>query len=98
MKKGFVGTPPLPAHQFTATDAPELHAIKALVAGKASEHQQRLFLAWFNRVSGVNENPYRPGGEDGRRETDFALGKKFVADQFYSLARTEIPTTRDGTS
>ena len=61
----------------------EIASIKALMAGKASEHQQGVFIEWLKRASGVGELEFRP---DSERASAFASGKRFVAMQFFSLA------------
>ena len=86
MKKGFALVQPLPAHEAPGFDLPTIHAIKALTAGQATADQQVRFLEWFNRATGVDQNPYRPG-DTARRETDLACGKKLVGDWFYAIAK-----------
>ena len=44
---------------------------------------------WLVRATGFKEPAFRPG-DDARRETDFALGKKFVAEQFFSIAKALV--------
>lgn len=53
-------------------------AVQALERGDATEHQQKLVLQWLvNTVCCTYDLSYRPA-EDGRRDTDFAEGKRFV--------------------
>lgn len=57
------------------------YAIRALAEGKANEGQQRLVWDWLSYVTMTGywtDNSFRPGGEDGRRSTDFAEGRRFV--------------------
>ncbi len=85
-KKGFVAQPLPPAHEMPPFELDDTHALQALLAGKANSDQQRRFLLWFKKATGVNTNPYRPGGEDARRETDLACGRKLVGDWFLAVA------------
>jgi hypothetical protein len=70
-------------------------AVKAMEAGQASGAQQQLFLHWLvHNVSGAYDLSYRPGGEDGRRDSDFAEGKRFVGMQVVKQLR--LPTKENG--
>lgn len=93
-KQGFVAKPPNPAHQMPPFELADIQTINALLAGKANEDQQRRFVEWFNRATGVDQNPYRPGGEEARRETDLACGRKMVGDWFYAIAKARIQDPR----
>ncbi len=73
-----------------AVEPAELTAIRALAAGVATQQQQQAFIRWLVRASGVEEMTFRPGGDDGRRASDFAEGKRFVALQFFTLAKTYV--------
>lgn len=69
---------------------PEQHhcaALRALRDGVASEHQQKLALEYIYAACGVSKTAYRP---DSARDTDFALGKQFVAGQIISAMNTII--------
>jgi hypothetical protein len=46
------------------------------------------------RCTGYTDEPYRPGGEDGRRETDFALGKANVGRQIAKLLNLDMSRVR----
>jgi hypothetical protein len=65
-----------------------MHAIKALHRGEATQDQQLRFVAWLVKATGVSENPYRA---ESARDTDFACGKKFVADQYFSIVKMPVP-------
>lgn len=93
-KKVFTAAPAAPAHQMPAFELVDIQAINALLTGKANEDQQRRFVEWFNRATGVDQNPYRSGGEEARRETDLACGKKMVGDWFYAIAKTRLQDPR----
>ena len=61
------------------------YAIRAFAEGKANDGQQKLVWDWLNYITGAGERwqdlSFRPGGDDGRRLTDFAEGKRFVGIQ-----------------
>ena len=61
-------------------------AIQALYRGDADSEQQRRALRWITEAAcGLYEFAYHPGSEDGRRETDFALGRQYVGHQIRKL-------------
>jgi hypothetical protein len=67
-------------------DPSDSHAIRALMTGTASAGQQRQALDWIIHVlCRTYDEPYRPG-EDGRRETDYALGMAYVGRQLVKHA------------
>ena len=61
----------------------EAFAVRALVSGKADEEQQRVFMAFFNRLSGVGDLEFRPESD---RASAFASGKRFVGMQLHRIA------------
>jgi len=69
-------------------DAAEHHAVLALSQGAATPEQQNLAWNWILFAAGYGDKSFRPGGLAGQRETDFAEGKKWVAEQMNKLART----------
>lgn len=60
-------------------------ALKALSAGEATPDQQRRALEWIIDYAGTYAMSYRPGGEDGRRDTDFAEGQRSVGLQIVKM-------------
>lgn len=68
-------------------------AMQRLSTGAANAEEQKTALRWILRCSGVTDEPYRPG-EDGRRETDYALGKANVGRQIAKLARINLSLLR----
>lgn len=70
-------------------DKADISAIKAVYAGTADEHQQRRLVDWLMRATGINEMEFRPG-PDGERATAFAGGKRFVGQQFFTLAKAVL--------
>ena len=67
-------------------DPSDSHAIRALMTGTASAEQQRQALDWIIMVlCRTYDEPFRPG-DDGRRETDYALGMAYVGRQLVKHA------------
>lgn len=66
-------------------------AIQALAKGTANLEQQRRALAWIiERAAGAYEMSYRPGGEDGARDTTFAEGRRFVGNQLVKMIKLKV--------
>ena len=60
----------------------EIAAVRAVAEGGADEHQQRMAFAFIcARLCGADKISFWPGGDDGRRATDFAEGRRWVAIQ-----------------
>ena len=58
------------------------YALTNLAAGNASEAQQKAALAFIiERCARTYDQPFRPGGADGARATDFSAGMMFVGQQ-----------------
>lgn len=61
-------------------------ALQALQHGTASPDQQKRALRWIIEMgAGTYDMSFRPGGDDGRRDTDFAEGRRFVGLQVVKL-------------
>ena len=73
-------------------DPADIGAIKALIAGVATEQQQMRLVRWIERATSVGEMSFRPGA-DGARESAFAEGKRFVGLQFFTLAKAVMPAS-----
>lgn len=85
------GGPP-PACDPAEYDDLDIRAIQALAAGKASESQQKQAIEWIvHKAANTHDLCYRPG-EDGRRETDFALGRAFVGQQILKMLQLRPKT------
>jgi hypothetical protein len=66
-------------------------AIKALHVGEASPHQQQMALQWIVReAAGKAHFPYHASD----RDTAFALGRYFVADQIIGLFNADLSSLR----
>lgn len=69
-------------------DLPDIVALQALQQGTADAEQQKRALKWIVEVaSGRDEQSFYPGGEDGRRNTDFAEGRRFVGNSIVKMLR-----------
>lgn len=72
-------------------DAADAAAIQALIRGDATPEQQQRGMKWIiETASGVYDQSFRPGGEEGRRNTDFAEGKRFVGNSIIKLNRLNL--------
>ena len=66
-------------------------SIKALHAGTANEHQQHLALDWIIREAcGKAHFAYHQSD----RDTAFALGRQFVAEQIIGLFNADLSSLR----
>ena len=68
-------------------------AVRAFFQGEATQSQQMTVRDYLMYVTGASEEwadlSYRPG-EDGRRATDFAEGKRFSGLMLRKLLRPEL--------
>lgn len=72
---------PLPWHPVRYDEAVTA-AIRALNAGTANADQQQRALRWIIEVAAMTyDQPFRPGGPEGCRDTAFACGRQFVGQQ-----------------
>lgn len=70
-------------------------ALKALQTGTASPDQQQQALNWIiHEAARTYDQPFRPGGDDGARATDFACGRMFVGQQIVKQLNRVMPTRR----
>jgi len=76
----------------------DVFALQALEAGVANEGQQKRAMTFVReKLCEENRLEFWPGGEDGRRASDFAGGKRFVALQIRRLLRLKpVVTTARG--
>jgi hypothetical protein len=78
-----------------ATFTPEIiGALQAMNRGDAAAHQQHMVLKWLIDMGHNNGALYFPG-EAGRRDTDFALGRKWVADQIQTALRLRVKSNSE---
>ena len=70
-------------------------AIQALQRGDADESQQKRALDWIvNKACGTYDQSYYPGADDGRRDTDFAEGRRFVGNTLVKMTRLSLGEMR----
>lgn len=66
-------------------------AFRALMNGECPPHLQKEALVWLIwQLCGTYDQPYRPGGPEGARDTDFACGKQWVGQQIVKLVNTQV--------
>lgn len=63
-------------------------AIKAVYAGTAGPDQQKMAMEWIMEKACILKDMHFFPGDDGRRNTDFALGRAFVGKQIARLLTT----------
>lgn len=80
----------------TAWEAADALSMQRLAAGTANQIEQKRAIRWILICCGVLDEAYRPGGEDGRRETDYALGKASVGRQIMKLAKVNLSLIKGG--
>lgn len=79
---------PIESYRFELADA---SAVQAMVRGEATPDQQLRFLNLvISKLAGTYDLSFRPGGEDGRRDTDFAEGKRYVGLQLVTMTKVDV--------
>lgn len=82
-----------------AWEPADVAAVQALARGDASADQQKRALDYIiNGLAATYDLSYRPGGEDGRRDTDFAEGKRFVGTQIVKALKLNLAAIRQAKS
>jgi hypothetical protein len=80
-KKSIAWYPP-------AYEEADATALKALQFGEANPDQQKRALKWIiENAANTYDLSFRPGGEEGRRNTDFAEGRRFVGLEIVKLLK-----------
>lgn len=76
-------------------DLADVSAIQALLAGTAQPEQQQRALRWIIETAcGTYDQSFWPGGDEGRRNTDFAEGRRFVGNSIVKLTRLNLMQLR----
>ena len=73
--------------QLPKIDPADIFAVQALERGQANASQQQRIFDLVRRLTACERMTFYPGGEDGRRASDFAEGKRWVGDQWRRLLR-----------
>jgi hypothetical protein len=69
----------------------DISAVKALASGTASPEQQVRAIKWIVEEACMYYNlSFSPGGEDGRRDTDFAEGRRFVGAEIVKMTKLDL--------
>lgn len=88
---GLKALPTPPAQYAAPVGVAVAAAIKALHAGEASPHQQQIALQWIIReAAGKASFAYHASD----RDTAFALGRQFVAEQIIGLFNADLSSLR----
>lgn len=70
-------------------------ALQALARGDADGPTQKRAIKWIiENACGTYDMSFRPGGEDGRRDTDFAEGRRFAGNQIVKLLKANLGVLR----
>lgn len=70
-------------------------SLQALMRGDATKEQQQRALKFvIENICGTYDVSYRPGGEDGRRDTDFAEGRRFPGLQIVKFLKLNLSVLR----
>jgi hypothetical protein len=89
----FKGLPPQRAAEPAKASIAVVMALRALRDGRATEIQQKLALEWIvAEASGKRHFPYHQAD----RDTVFALGRLFVAEQIVGLFHVDLATLKEG--
>lgn len=73
----------------------EIAALQALAKGSANADQQkRGIAAIIEKICATYDMSFRPGGEDGSRDTTFAEGRRFPGNQIVKALKTKLGTRR----
>ena len=75
-------------HIVIAAGTDEDHALQAITSGTANTtQQQRAYEYVVRTLCETDRMTFWPGGEDGRRATDFAEGKRWVGVQLRRIEK-----------
>ncbi len=75
----------------------DVAALQAMLRGEADVHQQQRALKWvIEQAAGTYDQSFWPGGEDGRRNSDFAEGRRFVGNTIVKMMRLNVQALLKG--
>lgn len=76
-------------------EAADAAAIQALLVGNATADQQKRALKWIvESACGTYDQSFYPGADEGRRNTDFAEGRRFVGNTIVKMTRVNVSSLR----
>lgn len=97
-KRGKNKPEPMP-WQVVGLDDADILALQALDKGIANAGQQQLALHVIkNKLCRYQRMSFFAGGEDGKRATDFAEGKRFVGNQIDRVLKMRPDHSLQGSS
>lgn len=97
-KRGVNKPEPMP-WQVVGLDDADIMALQALEKGHAnSGQQQRALDVIKTKICRMQRMSFFPGGDDGRRATDFAEGKRFVGSQIDRILKMRPDHRSDGST
>lgn len=81
--------------QLPVTENPDIFALQAVAKGIANESQQKQAWDYITRkLCETDRMSFWPGGDDGRRATDFAEGKRWIGIQLRRIERMRPDMSR----
>jgi hypothetical protein len=73
----------------------DVAAIQAVARGDATpEMQLRAIKYIIEGICGTYDFPYRPGGHEGERDTNVAIGRMFVGQQIVKMLKLNLEFLR----
>lgn len=85
--------PPYTSPPYTLADA---RAIQCVFEGTANDEQQKRAMRFIiTEFCGSNKMEFYSGGEEGRRDSDFAGGKRWVGLQLAALAMEPVDQLKE---
>jgi len=75
-------------------DLPDAKAFQMLAEGQATPEQQTRALKWLIEACGTYDEPFRPGGSEGDRDTAYACGKRSIGLQVVKLVNINLSAFR----
>ena len=85
--------------QMPRLEHADVFAVQALAQGIANDAQQkRAYECIMRMLCETDRMTFWPGGEDGRRATDFAEGKRWVALQLRRIEKLRPDHRDEGTT
>jgi hypothetical protein len=76
-------------------EAIDAAAIQALLIGEATAEQQKHAIKWIVEAAcGTYDQSFYPGADEGRRNTDFAEGRRFVGNTIVKMTRVNVSSLR----
>jgi len=73
----------------------DIAAWQAIARGAATPDQQKRALTWLiEKAAGTYDLSFRPGPQEGERDTVFAEGRRFVGLQIVKLLKLKIGQLR----